>query len=53
METHGTNWQVKTFTEILLNIMSNFIPNKTVTIKPKDPPWITKLIKTMYAKQTD
>ena len=52
METHGTNWQAKTFTEILLNIMSNFIPNKTVTIKPKDPPWITKSIKTMLNKQT-
>ena len=50
--THGTNWQAKTFTEILLNFMSNFIANKTVTIKPKDPPWITKSIKTMLNKQT-
>ena len=47
-----TNWQAKTFTEILFNIMSNFIPNKTVTIKPRGPPWITKSIKTMLNKQT-
>ena len=47
-----TNWQAKAFSEILLNIMSNFIPNKTVTIKPKDPPWITKSLKTMLNKQT-
>ena len=47
-----TNWQGKTFTEILLNIMTNFIPNKSVTIKSKDPPWITKSIKTMLNKQT-
>ena len=37
-----TNWQAKAFTEILLNIMSNFIPNKKVTIKPKDPPWMSQ-----------
>ena len=52
MGNPDTNWQAKIFTEILLNIMSNFIPNKTVTIKPKDPPWITKSIKTMLNKQT-
>ena len=35
------NWQVKTFTDILLNIMSNFIPNETKRFSPRDPPWIT------------
>ena len=37
-------WLVETFTEIFLNIMSNFIPNKTTKIKPRDPPWISKTI---------
>ena len=41
------NWQVETFTEILLNITSNFIPNKTIKVKHSDPPWISKTIKTM------
>ena len=42
-----TNWKVKTFTEIFLNIMSNYIPNETKRFVPRDPPWITKPIKTM------
>ena len=37
-----TNWQVKTFTDILLNIMSNFIPNETKRLVAHDPPWLTK-----------
>ena len=36
------NWQVKTFTEIRLNIMSNFIPNETRKCVPRDPTWIEK-----------
>ena len=46
-----TNWQVKTFTEIFLNIMSNYIPNETKRCVPRDPPWITKPIKTMLNKK--
>ena len=38
-----TNWQVKTFSEIFLNITSNYIPNETKRFVPCDPPWITKL----------
>ena len=41
------NWQVKTFTDIFLNIMSNFIRNETKRIVPRDPPWITKPLKTL------
>ena len=41
------NWQVKTFTDIFLNIMSNYIPNETKRFVPCDPPWITKPLKTM------
>ena len=44
-------WQVKTFTDILLNIMSNFIPNETKRFVPRDPPWITKSLKAMLNKK--
>ena len=37
-----TNWQVKTFADIFLTIMSTYIPNEIKKIKPCDPPWITK-----------
>ena len=46
-----TNWQVKTFTDIFLNIMSNFIPNVIKRFVPRDPPWITKPIKTLLNKK--
>ena len=46
-----TNWQVKTFTEIFLNIMSNYIPNETKRFVPRDPPWITKPIKTILNRK--
>ena len=45
------DWQVKTFTEIFLNIMSNYIPNETKRFVPRDPPWITKPIKTMLNRK--
>ena len=45
------NWQVKTFTEIFLNIMSNYIPNETKIFVPRDPLWITKPIKTMLNRK--
>ena len=45
------NWQVKTFTDIFLNIMSNFIPNEIKRFVPHDPPWITKPIKTLLNKK--
>ena len=44
------NWQVKAFTDIFINIMSNFIPNETKRFVPCDPPWITKSLKTMLNK---
>ena len=40
------NWQDKTFSDILLNIMSNFVPNETKRFVPRDPPWITRPLKT-------
>ena len=44
------NWQVKTFTDIFLNIMSNFIPNELKRFSPRDPPWITKDLKSLLNK---
>ena len=48
-----TNWQVKTFTDIFLTIMSTSIPNEIKKIKPCHPPWITKQLKTLLKKRID
>ena len=45
------NWQVESFTEIILNIMSNFVPNKIIKVVPSDPPWISRSLKNMLNKQ--
>ena len=37
--------QVSTFNNTLMNIFSNYLPNKFVTIDDKDPPWISERIK--------
>ena len=34
-----------------MNIMTNFIPNEIKRIVPRDPPWITKLLKTMFNRK--
>ena len=33
------------FNETIVNIMSNFIPNETMTFDDRDPPWLNKNIK--------
>ena len=45
------NWQVKTFTDIFLNIMPTFIPNEIKKCSPRDPPWITSHLKTLLNKK--
>ena len=45
------NWKVKTFTTTILNIMSNYVTNETKKIVPRDPPWITKQLKTMLNRK--
>ena len=37
--------QVSTFNTILMNIFSNYIPNKYITVDDKDPPWMMKAIR--------
>ena len=47
------NWEVmfnnksfqSIFNEILMNIFSNFTPNKLVTFDDKDPPWMNDFVK--------
>ena len=46
-----SNWQVKTFHEIFMNIMSNFIPNEVKKCIPRDPPWINKPLKTLLKRK--
>ena len=41
----GINDQVALFNEIIVNIMSNFFPNKIMIFDDRDPPWINKNIK--------
>ena len=36
----------------MTNFMTNFIPKETITVKPRNPPWIIKPIKTMLNKQS-
>ena len=48
---NDVNWQVKSFTEIFLNIMSNFIPNEVKRFVHRDPPWIDKNLKAMLNKK--
>ena len=45
------NWQVKSFIEIFLNIMSNYIPNEVKRFVPRNPPWINKQLKTTLNKK--
>ena len=44
------NEQVKLLNEVLLNIYSNFIPNKVKTIRPRQAPWITQIVKNFLRK---
>ena len=39
--------QVVLFNETIVNTMSNFIPNETMTFDNRDPPWLNKNIKNM------
>ena len=46
------NEQVKLLNEVLLNIYSNFIPNKIKTIRPCQPPWITQTVQNFLRKKS-
>ena len=40
-------FQVSELNDLLLNIYSNYVPNKTVLCDDKDPPWMTNGIRTV------
>ena len=37
--------QVVIFKQTLMNIFSNYIPNKLITVDDKDPPWMNEYVK--------
>ena len=37
--------QVEILNNTLMNVFSNFIPNKLVTFNEKDPPWMSEYLK--------
>ena len=45
------NEQVKLLNEVLLNISSNFIPNKVKTIRPSRAPWVSQDVKNFLRKK--
>ena len=45
------NEQVSVLTKTLLNIMSNFIPNETILVDDRDPPWITRKLKSIIQEK--
>ena len=45
------SFQVELLNKIILNVMSNFVPNKTIKIKPSEPEWFNREIKNMLKKQ--
>ena len=45
------NIMVDKFTEIILSIIAENVPNRVITVNEKDPPWITKKIKTAIRRK--
>ena len=45
---HDPDLQVDHLDEVFLNVAKNFIPFEEKKIYPKDPPWITQPLKTLY-----
>ena len=41
------NDQVSVFNSTILSIVSNFIPNETITCDDRDPPWMNSFIKNL------
>ena len=45
------NVMVNKFTEIILSIIAENVPNRVITVNEKDPPWITKKVKTAIRRK--
>ena len=52
MKGLNVNDQVDFLTNCIKNIFKNFVPNKLITIKEKDAPWITPEIKRILPEKT-
>ena len=37
--------QVTIFNQTLMNIFSNYIPNKLITVDDEDPPWMNEVLR--------
>ena len=48
--SHSPDLQVNFLTETLMNVFSNFIPNKMQRVKARDPPWYNKNILAAYKR---
>jgi len=46
--SHDPDLQVDHLDEVFLNVAKNFIPFEDKKIHPKDPPWITQALKSLY-----
>ena len=46
------NLTVDKFIEIILSIIADSVPNRVLTVNEKDPPWITKEVKTAIRHKT-
>ena len=51
LRNHDPTHQVNIFNKVILNIMSNFVPNEEKTICPRDPEWIDGNIKILLRNQ--
>ena len=45
------NSKVRLLNDVLINLLSNFIPNKQITVRPWQAPWITQSIKNFIRKK--
>ena len=50
-QNDDVNWQVQLFTDTVLNVMTNFIPNDIKRIIPRHRPWISKQLKSKLNKK--
>ena len=50
-EIDRPNSKVQLLNDVLLNIFSNFIPNKQITARPQQAPWLTQSIKNSIHKK--
>ena len=48
----NVNDQVEHLSSCILNVFSNFVPNKTITCRDKDPPWMTEEVKKLCYMKT-